>query len=78
MILEVDGRPVQVGSSAAILGHPLRSLAAASRLCGEHGLRLEAGWIVLAGGATAAVELRPGTHVRTVVQSLGQVQLSVR
>jgi 2-oxo-3-hexenedioate decarboxylase len=44
----------------------------------RHGLHLEAGWIVLAGGATAAVALRPGHHVRLVVQELGQVQLTVR
>jgi 2-oxo-3-hexenedioate decarboxylase len=78
MVLEVDGVVTQVGSSAAILGHPLRSLAAASRLAGEHGLALEPGWVVLAGGATAAIALKAGTHVRTVVQGLGQVQISVR
>jgi 2-oxo-3-hexenedioate decarboxylase len=77
MVMEIDGKPVQIGSSAAILGHPLRSLAAASRLAGEHGLRLEAGWVVLAGGATAAVALQAGTHVRLVAEQLGQVQISV-
>jgi 2-oxo-3-hexenedioate decarboxylase len=78
MVMEVDGAPVQVGSTAAILGHPLRSLAAASRLAAEHGLTLEAGWIVLAGGATAAVPLAVGQHVRTVVENLGSVQISTR
>lgn len=77
MVMEVDGYPVQFGSSAAILGHPLRSLAAASRLAGEHGLTLMPGWIVLAGGATAAVPLEVGRHVRTVVERLGSVQISV-
>lgn len=78
MVMEIDGRPVQIGSSAAILGHPLRSLAAASRVVAEHGLRLEAGWIVLAGGATAAEALKAGQHVRMVAQELGQVQITVR
>ena len=54
IILEVDGRPVQIGSSAAILGHPIRSLVAAARLIAKGGGRIEAGTIVLAGGATAA------------------------
>jgi 2-oxo-3-hexenedioate decarboxylase len=76
MVMEIDGRPVEIGSSAAILGHPLRSLAAASRLVAEQGMRLEPGWVVLAGGATAAVALSPGRHVRLVVQGLGQVQVS--
>lgn len=77
MILEFDQRPVQIGSSAAILGHPLRSLVSAARLSADAGEPLQAGWIVLAGGATAAEALRPGLHVRAVVQNLGSVSFSV-
>ncbi|MBM3518301.1 MAG: 4-oxalocrotonate decarboxylase [Alphaproteobacteria bacterium] len=77
MLLEVDGRVVQVGSSAAILGHPLRSLVAAARLSGQAGEALDAGWIVLAGGATAAHPLAAGMSVRTVMQALGSVALRV-
>lgn len=77
MILEVDGRAAQVGSSAAILGNPARSLAAASRMVAEHGERLEAGWIVMAGGATEAVALAAGTTVRNTVEKLGSVSFSV-
>jgi len=75
MVMEVDGVPMQIGSTGAILGHPLRSLAAASRLAAEHELELEPGWIVLAGGATAAVPLEPGRHVRLVAEQLGRVQI---
>ena len=77
MVLEFDFRPVQIGSSAAILGHPVRSLVAAARLASEAGEVLEAGWIIMAGGATAAEALRPGIHVRNSVQSLGSVSFSV-
>ncbi|MPY71607.1 MAG: 4-oxalocrotonate decarboxylase, partial [Alphaproteobacteria bacterium] len=77
MILEFNGRPVQIGSSAAILGHPVRSLAAAARLSSEAGEPLEAGWIVMAGGATAAEALAPDTHVRLTVEDLGTVAFSV-
>ena len=77
MILEFDGRPVQIGSSAAILGHPLRSLVSAARLSAEAGEPLQAGWIVMAGGATAAEPLRPGVSVRNVVQNLGSVGFTV-
>ncbi len=76
LVVEIDGRVVEVGSSAAILGHPVRSLVAAARLAAASELRLEAGWIVLAGGATAATALKPG-HVRVVGQHLGQVNLTV-
>lgn len=77
MILEFDFRPVQIGSSAAILGHPARSLVAAARLAAEAEETLQPGWIVMAGGATAAEALRPGVHVRNSVESLGSVSFSV-
>ena len=77
MILEIDGRPVQIGSSAAILDHPLRSLVAAARLAAEAGEELPAGSIVMAGGATAAEALAPGNRVRLTVERLGDVGFAV-
>jgi 2-oxo-3-hexenedioate decarboxylase len=77
MVLEFNGRPMQIGSSAAILGQPVRSLAAASRLSTDAGRRLDAGWIIMAGGATAAEALKPGIYVRNMVQELGFVGFSV-
>ena len=78
MLMSFDGKPEAVGSSAAILGHPARSLAAAARLSAEWGLPLEAGSIILAGGATAASALAPGLHVQLEVQSLGRVEFKVK
>lgn len=72
VLLELDGRPVETGSTAAILGHPLRALAAAARLAGS----LEPGTVILAGAATAAVPLPPGAHVRASVTGLGAVQFT--
>src|SRR6266542_4168589 len=64
LVLEVDGEVAQLGSTAAILGHPVRSLVAAARLVGAAGERLQAGDLLMAGGATEAVALRPGSQVR--------------
>ncbi len=77
IVLEADGRPVQIGSSAAILGNPVRSLVAAARMVARLGGRLEPGWIVLAGGATAAHPLAAGMVVRSVTQNLGSVGFKV-
>ncbi len=77
IVLEQNGRPVQYGSTAAILGHPERSLAAATTLASRYGLRLEAGWVILAGGATAAVHLSSGDTIRSVVEGIGRVGFSV-
>lgn len=77
MVMSFDGRPVQFGSSGAILGNPLRSLIEAARLAGEAGVTLEAGWIILCGAATNAEALRPGVHVRLETERLGRVDLNI-
>ncbi|MFG3576195.1 2-keto-4-pentenoate hydratase [Micromonospora chersina] len=75
VLLEIDGRVAQVGSTAAILGDPRRALDEGIRLAGRHGVRLRKGWVFLAGAATAAVPLRPGAHVRAIVEKLGTASL---
>jgi 2-oxo-3-hexenedioate decarboxylase len=77
MVMEFDGRPVQIGSTAAILGDPVRSLVAAARMVGKAGLELKPGWIVMAGAATAAQPLVPGVYVRNTVEGLGSVAFFV-
>ncbi|MFP6711791.1 MAG: fumarylacetoacetate hydrolase family protein [Rhodospirillales bacterium] len=77
MVMEFDGRAVQIGSSAAILGHPARSLATASRMVAEDGEKLNAGDIVMAGGATAAEALFEGVRVRNSVETLGSCSFGV-
>ena len=72
-----DGYPIESGSSDAIMGDPLLSLMAAARLAGEAGLRLESGWLVMAGGATAARELRGAARVSVEVASLGSAAVEI-
>ena len=76
LLMEIDGRAVQTGSSAAILGDPARSLRAAARLALAAGIALEPGWVVLAGAATEAVPLPPGAHVRVTGAGLGGVEVT--
>lgn len=73
LAMSIDGRAVQVGSTAALLGDPLRSLVAAARVSAAAGEPLEAGWIVLAGGATPAEWIHPGQHIAMRMQGLGSV-----
>jgi len=77
MVLSVDGKAMEIGSSAAILGHPVRSLVAAARMVAAAGEKLEAGDIVLAGGATAAIPLAVGQAVMLEVERLGTVAFNV-
>jgi 2-oxo-3-hexenedioate decarboxylase len=78
MVMEIDGVSMQVGSSAAILGHPLRSLVAAARLVEQRGERLNAGDIVLAGAATAAEAISGKRSVLLNVEKLGRVGFTIR
>jgi 2-oxo-3-hexenedioate decarboxylase len=76
--MSFDEQVLESGSSAAIMGDPVRSLMAAARLAAESGLTLESGWLVLAGGATAALPLVAGARVSVAVESLGTARLEVR
>jgi 2-oxo-3-hexenedioate decarboxylase len=76
-VVSFNGSPVLVGSTAAILGHPLRSLVAAARFAAEADEPLQPGWIVMAGGASHAEALAPGLYVECEVQNLGRCSFTV-
>lgn len=77
LVLSFNGKPVQIGSTAAIMGHPLRSLVAAARFAEEAGEALKPGWIVMAGGATAAEALSAGQYVELEMENMGRVAFGV-
>ena len=77
MVVRCDGAVVETGSSAAILEHPARSLAALANMLHKVGEKLTAGQIVLAGGATAARHVHPEEHIRLEVAELGDVDVFV-
>lgn len=74
IVLEQNGRPAQFGSSAAILGNPLRALTALVGLLGE---TLPAGTVILAGAATAAIPLQAGDWIRASFEKLGTVEVRI-
>lgn len=69
-----DGRTVLTGSTAAILGNPLRSIVQASRLLHNCEKTLPAGSLIMAGAATAAEALKPATHILCDISQLGRVE----
>jgi 2-oxo-3-hexenedioate decarboxylase len=77
LIMSCNGRAMQVGSTAAILGHPLRSLVAAARLAHEAGEPLQAGSIIMAGSASAAEPLTAGSYIELQMQHLGSTGFHV-
>ncbi len=77
IVVSFNGVIVLVGSTAAILGNPLRSLVAAARFAAEAEEPLRPGWIVMAGGASHAEALSPGLWVECEVQHLGRTGFTV-
>lgn len=77
MVLSINGVAGEIGSTAAILGHPVRSLVAAARMVAASGEVLNPGDIVLAGGATAAIPMEAGQAVTLEVQNMGTVAFNV-
>lgn len=78
LIVSFDGRSMEMGSTAGILGSPIRALVAAARLAAQRNLVLEPGSLILAGAATAAIALKPGVSVRAEFQTLGNVAFNVQ
>jgi len=77
IVVSFNGVPKLVGSTAAILGNPLRSLVAAARFAAEAGEPLQPGWIVMLGGASHAETLAAGAWVECEVQNLGRCGFTV-
>lgn len=77
LIMSRNGKATQIGTTAAILGHPIRSLVAAARLVAEVGETLPAGSIVMAGGASAAEPLVAGDWIELEMQALGRIGFQV-
>lgn len=75
-ILENE-KVIHSDSSNAILGNPILSLCELVQLLSQQGLSLPAGSIVLAGAATAAIELRQGQKITAQLESIGSVSFQV-
>ncbi|MEU3769044.1 4-oxalocrotonate decarboxylase [Amycolatopsis keratiniphila] len=63
-----------VGSTAAILGDPVRALHALVELCRKRDIPLRAGQVVLAGAATEAMPFAPGV-AEAEIAGLGRVSV---
>ncbi|ADJ50317.1 decarboxylase [Amycolatopsis mediterranei S699] len=75
-LLEVDGQIVDTATGAAVQGHPAEALALAANTLAARGLALEPGWLVLTGGMTDAVPVRPGSRLAAHFSHLGSLTLA--
>lgn len=75
--LSINGRVRQGGSTAGILGNPLRSVVQCSRLLAEREEVLPAGSFLMAGAATPAEALSKGDFVEIDINGLGKAGFHV-
>jgi 2-oxo-3-hexenedioate decarboxylase len=72
-VFEVDGEVTGTATGAALLGDPAACVAMLANHLGRHGQKLEAGWLIMAGAATDARPLSPGTVATARYSHLGSV-----
>ena len=77
MTLHIDEQAPLTGYSHEISGHPINSLIDLSALAVQHGVVMKAGWIILAGAATAAVPIKEVSKASCKVAGLGDVEVYV-
>lgn len=68
-----NGELAEEATTAAVLGHPARSVAALVAALHGRGAELPAGAVVLTGAATAAVPAAAGDHFEAEIGDLGRV-----
>jgi 2-oxo-3-hexenedioate decarboxylase len=78
VVLEHNGDVTATAAGAASLGHPAAAVAWLARSLHAAGESLRAGQIVLSGGLTAAIPVRPGDVIVATIDHLGAVELACR
>lgn len=73
VVFSVDGELVATAAGAAVEGHPATAVAWLARRLAESGRSLRAGDLVISGGLTAPVDLRPGSVVQVEAARLGDL-----
>lgn len=74
-VFERNGELIATATGAEALGHPAAAVAWLARRMAGRGRGLEAGMLVLSGGLTQSVLVRPGDVVSASFDRLGHVEL---
>lgn len=73
--LKVNGETAQTGSSAAVLGNPLKSLTWLANDLAKNGIGLRAGEVVTTGTCTPVQPVKQGDEVAASFAGLGEVTI---
>jgi 2-keto-4-pentenoate hydratase len=75
--VELNGAVVATGIGAAVLDHPLNSVAWLARKLGEYGRSLRAGELVMTGSLVRQFPLSAGDRARASFSGIGAVEVSI-
>lgn len=73
VVVNRNGRVVDTGAGAAVLGSPINALVWLANTVGPLGVELKAGDVILPGAMTAAVSADPGDTISATFAALGSV-----
>lgn len=76
MVMSKNGKVEQTGSSAAVLGHPLKAMVWAANLLGKKGRGFKKGDIILSGAISEAITIESGDTIVAEFDHIGSVSLS--
>ena len=76
VVMEKNGKVVELGAGAAVLGHPAASVAMLANMLAERGEVIPAGTFIMTGGITSAVAVEAGDFVSVRYQDLGSISIS--
>ncbi|WP_306232065.1 2-keto-4-pentenoate hydratase [Agrococcus beijingensis] len=74
----VNDEIIETGVSGGVLGNPALGVSWLAGKLAQHGDRLEAGELILAGSFTRPVWVKPGDVVRAEYQDMGTVEVTFR
>ena len=75
LVVEKNGRIVELAAAAAVLGHPAASVAMLANNLARRGQVIPAGSFIMTGGITAAIGIERGDAISVRFQDLGSVSL---
>ena len=75
--VELNANVVATGLGAAVLDHPLNSVAWLARKLGEYGRSLRAGELVMTGSLVRQFPLAPGDRARASFSGIGTVEVRI-
>jgi 2-keto-4-pentenoate hydratase len=77
VLVELNGAVVATGVGAAVLDHPLNSVAWLAHKLGEYGRSLRGGDLVMTGSLVRQFPLAPGDRARASFSGIGAVEVSI-